>query len=72
MSKGPGTYWSSCCGLLAEYSGYYWCKGCKSPLHMGREQNPHLLSDPHEARRIQAQREAAEAVGAEVDDRALF
>lgn len=72
MSKGPGTYWSSCCGCLVEYSGFYWCKGCKSPVHMGRARSPHLISHPDEAREIQAKKEAAAAVGTGVDEHALF
>lgn len=44
MARHEATYWSSCCGALAEYAGYYRCRRCGQALHIGRAREPHLLS----------------------------
>lgn len=67
--KRPDKYWSSCCGALAEYIGYYRCTGCQASLNLGRMQAPHLIGDPREADRVRQQPAAPEAV---VPDGCLF
>jgi hypothetical protein len=56
----PGQYWSSCCGALAEYLGYYRCTGRQKPLNLGRARPPHLVGDPAEAARIRREQATAE------------
>lgn len=56
-------YWSSCCGALADYIGYYRCAGCQGALSLGRGQGPHLVSTHAEAAAIRDAAQSAPTSG---------
>ena len=62
MNRKDPQFWSSCCGELADYIGYYRCTGCQGALHMGMAGVPRLLSTSDGAAEVKRKKAEAEVL----------